>query len=125
MSGECNVNFRQYNTIIAGKRVLLSFPSTSKLITNTKYYSDNKKHFINLEKKTDALKDVFEQRKEQLKDTEIRIRQKGEEIVRDIKHQKEITEHILKAKKDHIIKDILETKAKVKERLEEVVEVTI
>lgn len=89
------------------------------------YSSDNKKHFINIEKKADALKDVLEHRKEQIKDTEQRLRQKGVEFVRDIKHQKEITEQKIKVKKDFIIKDILETKAKVREKIEEVVEVIV
>lgn len=85
--------------------------------------SDDKKHFIDFEKKAEALKDVLHHKKEQLKDTEHRIRQRGEELVRDIKHQKEVTEKKLRVKKEHLIKDILETKAKVKERFEEVVEV--
>ncbi|RVE55329.1 hypothetical protein evm_000227 [Chilo suppressalis] len=87
-----------------------------------KFYSEDKKNFINLEQKAGTLKSAFEKKKEQLKDTELRIRQRSEEIVRDIKHQKEITEHKLRIKKEHLIKDILETKAKVKERLEDVVE---
>lgn len=87
------------------------------------YSSENKKHFITLEKKAEAIKDAFEHKREQLKDTEQKIRLKGEEIVRDIKHQKEVTGEKLRAKKQHIIKDILETKAKVKERIEGVVEV--
>lgn len=109
-------------TIITNKRVLVTYPSTLSSFSCWKNYSNDKKHFINLEKKAGALKDVFEQRKEQLKDTELRIRQKGEEFVRDIKHQKEITETKLRTKKDYIIKDILETKAKVKERFDDVVE---
>lgn len=86
-------------------------------------FSDDKKHFLNLEKRTNVLKDAIEQKKIQLKDTEHKIRLKGEELIRDIRHQKEITGQKLREKKDHVIKDILETKAKVKERIEEVVEV--
>lgn len=115
--------FRQYMTVISNKRLLAKYPSTLVSFVCLDYSSDSKKHFINLEKKTDALKDVIEHRKEQLKGTEQRIRQRGEEIVRDIKHQKEVTGQKLRVKKDHLIKDILETKAKVKERIEEVVEV--
>lgn len=114
---------RPYMTIIANRRILLRYPSTLSSAVCV-YSSSNKKQFINLEKKTEVLKDVLQHKKEQLKDTEHRIRQRGEEIVRDIKQHREITEQKLREKKEHIIKDILETKAKVKERLEGVVEVT-
>lgn len=120
-SGDNYVLFRQYKTIIASKRLLLNYPAVP--VSLTCYSSDSKKHFINLDKRTEALKDVIEHRKEQLKDTEQRIRQKGEELVRDIKHQREVTGQKLRVKKEHLIKDILETKAKVKERFEEAVEV--
>lgn len=85
------------------------------------YSTDNKKHLI--EKKTDVLKDVFNQKKVQFKDTEHRIRQKGVEIVRDLKQQKELTGQKLKVRKEHLVKDILETKARMREKIEEVVEV--
>ncbi|XP_026760569.2 probable cardiolipin synthase (CMP-forming) [Galleria mellonella] len=116
-----DISFRQYMTIVANKYALSKYSSVFSY-TVLGYSSDNKKQFLNLEKKTGALKDVFEHRKERLKDTEYRIRQKGEEIVRDIKQQKEITGQRIREKKEHLIKDILETKAKVKVRLEEVVE---
>lgn len=87
------------------------------------YSSDNKKHIFEIEKKAEALKDALEQKKVQIQDTEQRIRQKGIEIVRDLKHQKEITGQKFKVKKEHLVKDILETKAKVREKFEEVVEV--
>ncbi|XP_026315163.1 probable cardiolipin synthase (CMP-forming) [Hyposmocoma kahamanoa] len=61
-------------------------------------------------------------KKEQLRDTEHRIRQKSEEIIRDIKYQKEVTGQRLREKKDHLVQDILQTKAKVRERFEGVVE---
>lgn len=114
-------NKRQYATIIANNREV--FRNLRK-ITNVTWihYSDNKKHFINFEKKTDVLKDVLEQRKVQLKDTEYKIRQKGEELIRDIRHQKEITGQKIRDKKNNIVKDILETKEKVKSHIEEVVE---
>lgn len=86
------------------------------------YSSDNKKHIFEVEKKAEALKDALEQKKLQIQDTEQRIRQKGIEIVRDLKHQKEITGQKFKVKKEHLVKDILETKAKVREKFEEVVE---
>lgn len=86
-------------------------------------YTDEKKHFIQLEKKSEALKDALQHKKEQLRDTEYRIRQRSEEIIRDIKHQKEVTGQRLREKKDNIVQDILETKAKVRERFEGVVEV--
>lgn len=126
---KCNIKSeRKYSYII---RQCTSFGIKSELYRNLLkvsnitwvWYSDNKKHFINIEKKTVVLKDVIEQRKVQLKDTEHKIRQKGEEIIRDIKHQKKITQQKIREKKDHVIKDILETKEKVKTRLEEVVEV--
>lgn len=120
-SSDNRVVLRQYKTIFGNKRLLLNFPTAP--VSLIWYSSDNKKHFLNLEKRTDALRDAIEQRKEQLKDTELRIRQRGEEIVRDIKHQRDVTGQKLRVKKDHMIKDILETKAKVKERIEEVVEV--
>lgn len=114
---------RQYMMIFTNKRQPTK--CSVKLSTITCLYSsDNKKHFITFDKKAEALKDVIEHKKEQLKGTEHRIRLKGEEIVRDLKHQKELTGQKLRSKKEFIIKDILETKAKVKERLEEVVEVS-
>lgn len=87
------------------------------------YSSDSKKHFLDLEKKAVDFKDAFEHKKEQIKETEHRIRQKGVQLVKDIKQQKEITEQKIRVKKDYIIKDLQETKAKVKEKFEEVVEV--
>ncbi|KPI92387.1 putative cardiolipin synthase [Papilio xuthus] len=86
------------------------------------YSSDSKKHFLDLEKKAVEFKDAFEHKKEQIKETEHRIRQKGVQLVKDIKQQKEITGQKIKVKKDYIIKDLQETKAKVKEKIEEVVE---
>ncbi|XP_013139230.1 PREDICTED: probable cardiolipin synthase (CMP-forming) [Papilio polytes] len=86
------------------------------------YSSDSKKHFLDLEKKAVDFKDAFEHKKEQIKETEHRIRQKGVQLVKDIKQQKEITEQKIRVKKDYIIKDLQETKAKVKEKFEEVVE---
>ncbi|XP_053613841.1 probable cardiolipin synthase (CMP-forming) isoform X1 [Plodia interpunctella] len=116
-----NVNIRSFMAITTNRRLALRKPHVFASAVCV-YSSDNKKHFFNLEKKTGALKDVLEYKKEQLKDTEHRIRLRGEEIVRDIKQQKEITGQKLREKKEHLIKDILETKAKVKERLEIVVE---
>ena len=116
-----NRQYRVLNTqnILAMRRIIASPLKISSLFCV--YSTDNKKHL--LEKKTDAIKDVFEQKKVQFKDTEHRIRQKGVEIVRDLKQQKELTGQKLKVKKDHIVKDILETKAKMREKIEEVVEV--
>lgn len=113
---ECNVFIRQYSSIFSRSPLKL-------LPVGGAYYSDEKKHFLNLDKKAEAFKDVFEHKKEQLKDTEHRIRQRGEELVRDIKQQRELTGQRLREKSEHLVKDILETKAKVKERFEEVVEV--
>ncbi|KAH9636659.1 hypothetical protein HF086_003477 [Spodoptera exigua] len=111
---------REYVTVLSNTRQRIKhLPVTS---VSYLHYSDDKKPFLTFEKKTDALKDAFEHKKVQFKDTEHRIRQKGEEIVRDIKHQKEVTGQKLRVKKEYIIKDLLETKAKVKERFEEVVE---
>lgn len=116
-----NISFLHYRlTIPTNKR---RYPPETSLCCF--YSSENKKHFITLDKKAEAIKDAFEHKREQLKDTEHKIRLKGEEIVRDIKHQKEVTGEKLRMKKQHIIKDILETKAKVKERIEGVVEVII
>ncbi|CAG9789218.1 unnamed protein product [Diatraea saccharalis] len=120
-----NSGSRQFKQILnkfKNNKVTITYPSTLPALSFVKCYSDDKKHFIKIEKHTETLRTAFEQRKEQLKDTESRIRQKSEEIVRDIKCKKEKTEHKLRIKKDHLIKDLLETKAKVKERLEEVVE---
>ncbi|KAG6461689.1 hypothetical protein O3G_MSEX012796 [Manduca sexta] len=116
-----NILNRQYTIIISHKRQAIRHQiKVSTLVCS--YSSDKNKHFITFEKKAEALKDAFEQRKEKLKDTEQKIRLKGEEFVRDIKHQKEVTGKKLKVKKEFIIKDILETRDKVKEKLEEVVE---
>ncbi|KAI8425173.1 hypothetical protein MSG28_006998 [Choristoneura fumiferana] len=112
---ECNVFIRQYSSIFARSPLKL-------LPVGCAYYSDEKKHFLNLDKKAEVFKDVFKHKKEQLKDTEHRIRQRGEELVRDIKQQRELTGQRLREKSEHLVKDILETKAKVKERIEEVVE---
>lgn len=118
------VSIREYFTVFSntGRRIRHPLPLSS---VSYLQYSDDKKPFITFEKKSLALKDAFEHKKEQLKDTEHRIRQRSEEIVRDIKHQKDLTGQKLRVKKEYIIKDILETKAKVKERIEEVVEVNI
>lgn len=122
----CNYS-RQYNVLsttqnkLAVHRIYKTPIKLSSLVCV--YSSDNKKHL--LEKKTDAIKNVFEQKKEQIKETEYRIRRKGEELVRDLKQQKEITGQKFKVKKDHLVKDILETRAKVREKIEEVVEVYI
>ncbi|CAH1637662.1 unnamed protein product [Spodoptera littoralis] len=114
------VAVREYVTVLSSsRRRIKHLPITS---LSYFHYSDDKKPFLTFEKKTDALKDAFEHKKVQFKDTEHRIRQKGEELVRDIKHQREVTGQKLRVKKEYIIKDLLETKAKVKERFEEVVE---
>lgn len=84
------------------------------------YSSDAKKSFENLEKRAEAFKDAFEQKKEKMRDTEQKLRLKGVELVRDIKQHKYITSQKFKVKKEILIKDILETKAKVKEKLIEV-----
>lgn len=116
------LQLRHYSLTI--KRQVLMY--SLKLIPITYVcYSDEKKHFIQLEKKSEALKDALHHKKEQLRDTEHRIRQKSEEIIRDIKHQKEVTGQRLREKKDHLVQDILQTKAKVRERFEGVVEVTV
>ncbi|XP_068619160.1 probable cardiolipin synthase (CMP-forming) [Battus philenor] len=86
------------------------------------YSSDSKKHLLNLEKKAEELKDVFEHKKEQIKETELRIRQRGVQLVKEIKQQKEITGQKIRVKREHMLKDLKETKAKVKEKIEEVVE---
>uniref|UniRef100_A0A2A4J6T2 cardiolipin synthase (CMP-forming) n=1 Tax=Heliothis virescens TaxID=7102 RepID=A0A2A4J6T2_HELVI len=118
---EYAVSIREYVTVFSSPRKRIRHPLQVSSVSCL-YYSDEKKQFLTLEKKAHALKDAFEHKKDQLKDTEQRIRQKSEEIVRDIKHQKEVTGQKLRVKKEYIIKDILETKAKVKERIEEVVE---
>lgn len=115
-----NICTRQF--IVTNKRQVLRYPLETSL--SCFYSSENKKHFITIEKKAESIKDAFEHRREQLKDTEQKIRLKGEEIVRDLKHQKEVTGEKLRVRKEHIIKDILDTKAKVKERIEGVVEVS-
>ncbi|CAK1583507.1 unnamed protein product [Parnassius mnemosyne] len=97
----------------------LKLPATTRVCV---YSSDSKKHFLSLEKNAEGLKDAFEQKKVLMKETEYRIRQKGVQLVRDIKHQKEITGQKIRVKKEHIMKDIHETKAKVREKIEEVVE---
>lgn len=122
---ELNYNALQLRQLISlsNKRQALRCPAKLTPIITYVCYSDDKKQFIQFGKKTEALKDAFQYKKEQLRDTEHRIRQRGEEIIRDIKHQKEITEQKFREKKDHLVQDILETKAKVRERFEEVVEV--
>lgn len=116
------LQLRQYISL-TNKRQVLRY---SLKLTPITYlcYSDEKKHFIELDKKSQALKDALQHKKEQLRDTEHRIRQRGEELIRDIKHQKEVTGQRLREKKDHLVQDILETKAKVRERFEGVVEVS-
>ncbi|KAJ0173710.1 hypothetical protein K1T71_010859 [Dendrolimus kikuchii] len=112
---------RRYTMFITRNSQAIKFPIRLSSVVCV-YSSDNKKHIITLEKKAGVLKNAFEQKKEQLKDTEHRLRQRGEEFVRDIKQQKEITSQKLRVKKEYIIKDIMETKAKVKDRFEEVIE---
>ncbi|XP_034834108.1 probable cardiolipin synthase (CMP-forming) [Maniola hyperantus] len=115
----------QYSTLkiqnIFVRRQIAKYPIKLTSIVCV-YSSDNKKHLLDIDKQREALKDVLEQRKSQIKDTEQRLRQKGVEIVRDLKQQKEITGQKFKKKKEYLVKDILETKAKVREKIEEVVE---
>lgn len=117
---------RQYNSLVIEnifpKRHHVKRPVKLTSIVCV-YSSDNKKHLLDIDKQTDALKNVLEQRKIQIKDTEQRLRQKSVEIVRDLKQQRDITGQKFKLKKEHLVKDILETKAKVREKIEEVVEV--
>lgn len=117
------LQLRQYISI-TNKRQVLRYSLKFTPITYV-CYSDQKKHFIHFEKKSEALKDALQHKKEQLRDTEHRIRQRGEELIKDIKHQKEVTGQRLREKKDHLVQDILETKAKVRERFEGVLEVNI
>lgn len=116
---------RQYNSLVIQnifpKRHHVKRPVKLTSIVCV-YSSDNKKYLL-VDKQTDALKNVLEQRKIQIKDTEQRLRQKSVEIVRDLKQQRDITGQKFKQKKKHLVKDILETKAKVREKIEEVVEV--
>lgn len=121
-SQDSKVQARQYVTMLINKPQMFR-NRLDTLSILCAYSSENKKQFLNLDKKAEALKDVLEHKKEQLKDTEHRIRQTGENIIKDLRHQKQVTGQILKEKKEHIVKDILETKAKVKERIEGVVEV--
>lgn len=118
---------RTYSSFIVNTTVVKTSRNTIKNLKLTSavcvFSSDSKKRILNLEKKAEEFKDAFEQKKEQIKETEHRIRQKGFQLVEDIKHQKEITGHKIREKKNYIIKDIQETKAKVKEKIEEVVEV--
>ncbi|CAK1552246.1 unnamed protein product [Leptosia nina] len=117
---------KQFSTFVNLNHVNIKFTNVPKYPWRTSsivcVYSSDTKKFENLEKRAEALKDAFEQRKEKIKFTEQKIRLKGVEFVRDIKQHKEITSQKLKVKKDDIIKDILETKAKVKEKIEGVVE---
>lgn len=106
---------RQYMSIITKKPQMFR---NNRLLYLPCLYSDNKKQFFELEEKAKVFKEVLHHRKERLKDTEHRIRLKGEKLIQDIRHQKEVTGQILREKKEHIVKDILETKAKVKERIE-------
>lgn len=121
-SQDSKVQARQYVTMLINKPQMFR-NRLDTLSILCAYSSENKKQFLNLDKKAEALKDVLEHKKEQLKDTEHRIRQTGENIIKDLRHQKQVTGQILREKKEHIVKDILETKAKVKERIEGVVEV--
>lgn len=81
--------------------------------------ADDKKHIYEEE----MLKNIIEKNKVKLRDTEIKLRQKGEDLVKDFRHQKHVTELKIKERKDIIMKDIIETKTKVKEKIEEVIEV--
>ncbi|XP_023940000.2 probable cardiolipin synthase (CMP-forming) [Bicyclus anynana] len=121
----CNPRNHQFSTLTThtefARRQFVKRPLKLTSIVCV-YSSDNKKHLLDIDKQKEALQDVLEQKKIQIKDTEQRLRQKGVEIVRDLKQQKEITGQILKEKKQHLVKDILETKAKVREKFEEVVE---
>lgn len=116
-----NISTRQYTMYLTKKIQLLKFPVRLSSIVCV-YSSDSKKHFITLEKKAGVLKDALEKKKEQFKDTENRLLQRGEELVKDIKHHKELTSKKIRVKKEYILKDILETKAKVKDKFEEVIE---
>ncbi|CAF4910618.1 unnamed protein product [Pieris macdunnoughi] len=118
---------KQFSTIISLKNTTIKAHSSREYLWHYSpfvcvYSSDTKKSFQNLEKRAEALKDAFEQKKEQIRDTEQKIRLKSVEFVRDIKQHKNVTSKKLRVKKEVLIKDILETKAKVKEKIEGVVE---
>ncbi|KAJ2953248.1 hypothetical protein O0L34_g828 [Tuta absoluta] len=116
-----NALVRQYITLLTKRLPTVKAPVYGPALSLI-YYSDIKKDFLQCEKKSESIKEVLEHKKVQLKDTEHRIRQRGEEIVRDIKHQRDVTEQKLRETKDHLIKDILETKAKVRSKFDTVVE---
>lgn len=118
-----NISIREYLTILSNRRqqqikhpIKLSFISCL-------YSSDEKKQFVNLEKKAHSIKDALDSKKILLKDAEHKIRKKSEEIVSDLKQQNKITSQKFKVQKEYIIKDIIETKGKIKERIEDVIEV--
>ncbi|XP_047506965.1 probable cardiolipin synthase (CMP-forming) isoform X2 [Pieris napi] len=118
---------KQFSTIISLKNTTIKAHSSREYLWHYSpfvcvYSSDTKKSFQNLEKRAEALKDAFEQKKEQIRDTEQKIRLKSVEFVRDIKQHKDVTSKKLRVKKEVLMKDILETKAKVKEKIEGVVE---
>lgn len=113
--------------IIRGVSLLITNVSPKNTaLTNSKFscvgylnYSNKSKQVFDLDKKGDAL----EQRKKIFKDTESTLRHKGESLVRNFKHQTDVTGQRFREKKDDFVKDLLETRAKVKGRIEEVVEV--
>lgn len=115
--------FIRSNVFANGLFFTCSFPGNNALCRS--YSSEGKKHVYDFQKQTDLLQNVIEKNKEKLRDTELKIRQKGENLVKDFKHQKYITEGKIRRKKEIIIKDILETKSKVREKFEEVIEVII
>ncbi|CAB3246070.1 unnamed protein product [Arctia plantaginis] len=113
-----SISIQEYLTILSNRRqqqIKLSFISCL-------YSSNEKKQFITLEKKAHSIKDALDHKKVLLKDAEHKIRQKSEEIVRDLKQQNKITSQKFKVQKEYIIKDIIETKGKIKERIEDVIE---
>lgn len=115
--------FIRSNVFANGLFYTCGYPGNTILCRS--YSSDDKKNVYDFQKQTDLLQNVIDKNKEKLRDTELKIRQKGENLVKDFKHQKYITERKIRRKKEILIKDILETKTKVREKFEEVIEVML
>ncbi|XP_077284828.1 cardiolipin synthase [Arctopsyche grandis] len=86
------------------------------------YSTDDKRDIYELQKHAQILQTVIHKNKEKIRNTEQKLRRRGENLVKDFHHQKQVASLKIKEKKAIVIKDILETKSKVKEKIEEVIE---
>ena len=86
--------------------------------------SSDAKSFRDIRKHADRFRDVLDENKEKMRATQRRLSQKRASFVKSLQHQRQVAGQKIQERKAIIIKDILETKTKVKEKIEEAIEVS-